>query len=200
MACFTNSFMLSNWTGVGSRLSSPITYSRIVVAPTYEAILQLIPLFSIDCMYSPSVFQLTLNLKMGCSCCISFFMFALSGPILSPSPNTSRVTPSRNSPCDLPSSIRETGDQLSILIKPGDTALPFASTSDLADSPERSPMKAIVSFLIPISALNGLPPFPSYTIPFRIIVSYFFTLQANNEVMMITNSNFLRIRIGIISF
>jgi hypothetical protein len=48
-----------------------------------------------------------------------------------------------------------------MFIKPGATAFPFASTSLTADALDRSPIKAIVSFLIPISPLKGSPPLPS---------------------------------------
>ena len=65
IACLTSVFMLSSSLAVGSRLSSPITCVRIVVAPTYEATLQLMPLFSNECIYSPNVFQSTLYLNRG---------------------------------------------------------------------------------------------------------------------------------------
>ena len=116
--------------------------------------------------------------------------------MLSPSPNTSSVTPWRISPCEFPSSNNVTGDQLSMLMNPGETAMPLASISFFAFSFDRSPINAMVSLLIPISALNCSPPFPSYTIPFRMMVSYNGLLQehirkdikvrASNCFMMLT--------------
>ncbi len=46
-----------------------------------------------------------------------------------PSPRTSRVTPCRMSLCERPSSINETLAQHIMLMKPGATARPAASTS-----------------------------------------------------------------------
>ena len=64
-------------------------------------------------------------------CCstISFFIASLSGPIDSPSPMTSSVTPWRMSLCERPSSISDSLAQLSMLMKPGATARPRASIS-----------------------------------------------------------------------
>ena len=62
IACLTKSFMLSSSAAVGSRLSSPTTYSRRVVAPTKDATLQLMPFFSKKFKYPPSVFHSTLYL------------------------------------------------------------------------------------------------------------------------------------------
>ena len=53
---------------------------------------------------------------------------SLSGPI-EPSPKTSSVTPWRITPCDRPSSISDVSEWLSMLMKPGATARPVASTS-----------------------------------------------------------------------
>ena len=71
--CFTSNFMLSISAGVGSRLSSPITCIRTVVAPIKDATLQLTPFFSKKSRYSPNVFHSILNLISPCDSCCCFF-------------------------------------------------------------------------------------------------------------------------------
>ena len=58
----------------------------------------------------------------------SCFIFGLSGPIDQPSPNTSSVTPCLVSLMPRPSAISDSFAQLSMLMKPGDTAWPWASS------------------------------------------------------------------------
>ena len=60
---------------------------------------------------------------------ISSFIASLSGPIDSPSPKTSSVTPWRMSLCDRPSSISDSLAQHIMLMKPGATARPVTSIS-----------------------------------------------------------------------
>ena len=92
-------------------------------------------------------------------------LYALSesdqGPMDSPSPMISRVTPWRISPCDFPSSISVSLAQLSMLMKPGATARPVTSSSTLPRAFERSPIAATVSPLIATSAVTGAAPVPS---------------------------------------
>ena len=96
---------------------------------------------------------------------------SVSGPIESPSPKISVVTPSRISPCDRPSTIRDSTDQESMLMNPGATASPFASRTRVAEAFDRSPMAAIRSPRMPTSARRGGPPVPSYTVPPRRMTS-----------------------------
>ena len=89
----------------------------------------------------------------------------------SPSPNTSSVTPCLMSLCDRPSTSRDSVAQLSMLMKPGVTAMPVASTSLVAWAPLKSPTAATVSPRMPTSACTPGVPEPSYTVPPRTITS-----------------------------
>jgi hypothetical protein len=91
--------------------------------------------------YSASVFHL-MSAK---SCSIRFFNSSLSGPIDSPSPMISVVTPWRISLCDRPSWINDTTDQESMLMKPGATTSPLASITVFAFAFLKSPSPAIRS-------------------------------------------------------
>ncbi len=88
-------------------------------------------------------------------------MRAFSGPIDTPSPKTSSVTPWRMSLCERPSASSESVAQLSMLMKPGATASPWASISFLAVMFPRSPIAAMRSPRIATSPVVGLPPVPS---------------------------------------
>ena len=63
-----------------------------------------------------------------CRWTASFFISGLSGPMESPSPKTSSVTPCIVSLSPRPSAMRLSTAQLSMLMKPGETAMPDAST------------------------------------------------------------------------
>jgi hypothetical protein len=78
-----------------------------------------------------------------------------------PSPKTSVVTPWRISLCDRPSAMSDSVDQDSMLMKPGATARPFASTTVRAPPLRPGPTAVILSPTIPTSALRGPPPSPS---------------------------------------
>jgi hypothetical protein len=116
-----------------------------VVAPTNEATFGEMPFFSSISMYSPSVVQLMGYLMSPCCSTASFFMASLSGPMEAPSPMTSRVTPWRMSLWPRPSWISESVAQLSMLMKPGETASPLASTSIFPLAPPRLPIFAMRS-------------------------------------------------------
>ena len=88
-------------------------------------------------------------------------MVALSGPSDEPSPSTSSVTPCRMSPCDLPSRRNALAVQLSMLIKPGETALPVASITVLPRSSVGAPRYEIRSPRMATVPTNGTPPLPS---------------------------------------
>ena len=88
-------------------------------------------------------------------------MASFAGPIELPSPKTSSVTPWRMSPRERPSTIRDSVAQLSMLTKPGDTAIPAASSTCAASAPERSPRAATRSPRMPMSATTGGEPEPS---------------------------------------
>jgi hypothetical protein len=90
----------------------------------------------------------------------SSFMASFIGPMDWPSPMTSSVTPWRMSLCDRPSSISDSVAQLSMLMKPGATARPLASMV-FAAAPVSSPIAAMRSPLMPISAWKGAPPSPA---------------------------------------
>jgi hypothetical protein len=90
-------------------------------------------------------------------------MLAVSGPIESPSPITSSVTPCRSPPCERPSSISESVDHDSMFTKPGATASPFASSVVVAAG-RASPScrtATIRSPRIATAPSNGSPPPPS---------------------------------------
>ena len=129
MARRTKDFIFSSSPSVGGRSSKPISWIRTVVAPTKDATLVEMPLFSNDSKYSLKVVQSIsyLNSVMSASCCSLILSF--KGPMDHPSPNTSNVTPCLMSLKERPSAMRDVVAQLSILIKPGETANPFASIS-----------------------------------------------------------------------
>ena len=130
-----------------------------------------IPLFSRNSRYSPNVVQFISYFMSPCCLMFSFFISSFKGPLEPPSPKTSRVTPWRISLWELPSSINEVVAQLSILIKPGETAIPSASISTPPVAVSKLPMAAILSPVMPTSPLYGAFPVPSYMTPFRIITS-----------------------------
>ena len=99
-------------------------------------------------------------------------MASFKGPMEFPSPITSSVTPCFISLIALPSASKETVAQESILTKPGLIARPLASNSFLPLFIFKSPIKAIVSLLMPISPLTGVLPVPSKMTAFLMITSY----------------------------
>src|SRR6188474_2536752 len=72
-----------------------------------------------------------------------------------------------------------------MLINPGATANPLASISFLPRAPDKSPMYATVSPLIPMSLITPALPDPSYTVPPRITISYSCFLQEDIKPMTI---------------
>ncbi len=100
-----------------------------------------------------------------------FLMASLTGPHDQPSPMIWVVTPWRISLCPRPSASSESTDQLSMLMKPGATARPCASTTTLARAPVRSPTSAMRLPRMPTSARRGASPVPSYTVPPRMSTS-----------------------------
>ena len=78
--------------------------------------------------YSASVAHLISYLMSPWSRRIRSLMRSLSGPIENPSPMIWVVTPWRISLCERPSSMSDSVDQESMLMKPGATAIPLAST------------------------------------------------------------------------
>ena len=88
-------------------------------------------------------------------------MASLAGPIELPSPKTSSVTPWRMSPSERPSTMSDSVAQLSMLMKPGDTAMPEASSTCAACAPERSPTAAMRSPRMATSPTTGGEPEPS---------------------------------------
>ena len=78
-----------------------------------------------------------------------------------PSPITSNVTPWRMSLMERGSTSSDSVAQLSMLMNPGATAMPVASISVGAAAADRSPMAAMVSAEMPMSARIGAVPDPS---------------------------------------
>ena len=99
------------------------------------------------------------------------FMRSLSGPIELPSPKISSVTPWRMSLCERPSTSSDSVAHESMLMKPGATARFVASIVTRALAVPRLPMLAIRSPLIATSTTRPGLPEPSYTVPFRMMVS-----------------------------
>ena len=131
MACLTSAFICSSWAAVGWTSSSPRTFTRIVPAPTKEATLSAMPRLARASSPSSSVDQVT-GYLMSCSrCSSSLAIRGVSGPMEEPSPITSRVTPWRSSDWPRPSAMRLSSEWESMLMKPGATALPWASISRL---------------------------------------------------------------------
>ena len=112
---------------------------RTVVAPTNDATFVETPFFSrnveVLAERRPGDVVLDVALKLGRSASSSTF----SGPMDSPSPITSSVTPCRMSLCDRPSWINDSVAQLNMLMKPGATARPRASISSAALARLKSP-------------------------------------------------------------
>src|SRR4051812_12737568 len=79
--------------------------------------------------------------------------------------------PCLSSPMERPSTIRDTSEWDSMLMKPGATARPFASIDAGALADLRSPMAVMRSPVIPMSACTGGLPVPSYTSPPLMITS-----------------------------
>ena len=129
------------------------------------------PFFWRKARYSASVVQVMSYLMSPCCSTRRRFISSVSGPIESPSPKTSRVTPCRISPCDRPSTMSDSVDHESMLMKPGATARPAASSTVGADARRRSPMAATRSPRMPTSARRPGPPRPSYTVPPRMTMS-----------------------------
>jgi hypothetical protein len=90
------------------------------------------------------------------------FIAGVSGPIDQPSPKISSVTPCLVSLTPRPSAISDSFDQLSMLMKPGATALPAASSTwrASAGAPAGS-TAAIREPLTPRSTRRGGAPLPS---------------------------------------
>jgi hypothetical protein len=167
----TSARISSSCAAVGVLSSSPITCSRIVVAPMNEATFCDTPRRSSPCRYSDSVVHVISNLMSPICSSARCFIAAFSGPIELPSPKICVVTPWRISPCDRPSAISDSVDHDSMLMKPGATASPAASTTVAAAAPERSPTPAMRSPRMPTSARLPAAPLPSYTVPPRITTS-----------------------------
>jgi hypothetical protein len=96
-------------------------------------------------------------------CSVSFlFMASVRGPIEVPSPMISSATPRRMSLCDRPSSISARLAQLSMLMNPGATAIPCASSSTRPCSLGNGPIAAMLCPVTARSPANGGLPLPSY--------------------------------------
>lgn len=134
---------------------------RTVVAPMNDATFAAMPFRSRNSRYSPSVVHRTSYRMSPCSASSSTFIESFSGPIDSPSPNTSSVTPCTMSDSERPSSMSDSVAQLSMLMKPGATAVPETSIWVGARMSDRSPIATIVSPAIATSATTGGPPEPS---------------------------------------
>ncbi len=133
---------------------------RMVVAPTNEATFTETPRRTSESRYSRSVVQSMSYWMSPCSFFTWTFNASLSGPIDHPSPKTSRVTPCLTSAIPRPSTRRDVVAQLSMLMKPGATALPRASIS-CRPRPRTSPIRAMRSLRMARSATTGAPPLPS---------------------------------------
>src|SRR5207253_2121804 len=81
--------------------------------------------------YSASVFHLMSYLMSLCSRSMCSRTRSFTGPIDSPSPMISVVIPCRISLCERPSSISDSVDHDSMLMKPGATASPLFPLPDL---------------------------------------------------------------------
>jgi hypothetical protein len=86
---------------------------------------------------------------------------SFSGPIEKPSPKICVVTPWGSSLWERPSTMSESVDQESMLMKPGATASPAASNVFPAVAFERSPTASIRSPRMPTSARRPSVPVPS---------------------------------------
>ena len=139
----TSSRIWSSCSGVGGLSSRPTTYSRIVVAPTYDATFCATPRLSSSFRYSASVVQVMSYLRSPWALRRRCFISSVSGPIESPSPMIWVVTPCRISPCDRPSTSSVSVDHESMLMNPGATVRFVASTIVGAVAAERSRTAAI---------------------------------------------------------
>jgi hypothetical protein len=119
------------------------------------------PFFSSVERYSASVVQVTSYRRSPWPSFILRFISGVSGPIEEPSPMIWVVTPCRTSPCDRPSTSRESVDHDNMLMKPGATARPLASTRRPAVAAARSPTAAIRSPRRPTSVTRAGAPVPS---------------------------------------
>jgi hypothetical protein len=105
-----------------------------------------------------------------CRSISSAFICALSGPI-EPSPKTSSVTPCFSSPSDRPSAISDRSEWLSMLMKPGATTKPVASTTVGAFAFDSCPTAAIRSPWMATSLITPGDPLPSTIVPPRMMTS-----------------------------
>ena len=78
--------------------------------------------------YSASVVHVIVELRSPCSSLRPALHLGVRGPIDEPSPMICVVTPCRISPCERPSTSSESVDHDNMLMKPGETASPVAST------------------------------------------------------------------------
>src|SRR2546428_383972 len=97
-------------------------------------------------------------------------MASVYGPADHPSPKTSRVTPWRMSLCERPSTMSDPNAHDSMLMNPGATARPRASTSSVP-LPSTRPTALMRSPSIARSPSNGSPPPPSTIVPPRMTTS-----------------------------
>ncbi len=111
--------------------------------------------------YSASDVQVISYLMSPICSTARFFIASLSGPIELPSPKTWSVTPWRMSPCDRPSTSSDSVAHDSMLMNPGATARPDASTTVAARAPVRSPTTAMRSPWMATSARRPGAPVPS---------------------------------------
>jgi hypothetical protein len=102
---------------------------------------------------------------------ISAFMAGVSGPMDSPSPMTSSVTPCRMSLCERPSWSKLSFAHDNTLMNPGATASPRASITVAARAIGSSPTSATRSPTMATSARRPGAPVPSNTVPPRMSTS-----------------------------
>ena len=114
--------------------------------------------------------QVTGYLMSPCSATSSARRVSESGPIEVPSPITSRVTPWRIPLSERPSSMSDSVAQLSMLMKPGATARPVASTS-MRPRPSTVPTATMESPTMATSPVRGVSPLPSSRVPPRMTTS-----------------------------
>jgi hypothetical protein len=133
---------------------------RTVVAPMNDATFTEMPRRTSESRYSRKVVQSMSYFTSACWAMNSFFIASLSGPMETPSPNTSSVTPCFTSAMPRPSMMSDSVAQLSMLMKPGATAMPRASIS-VRPRPRTSPTAAMRSPRMATSPILGAPPWPS---------------------------------------
>src|SRR5438105_10622357 len=144
---------------------------RGVAAPRNEPTLSETPRWTSDCRYSPSVVQSTSYLMSACDSTSSFFIAGVSGPIDSPSPKISVVTPCLRSDIPRPSAMSDSCAWLMTLMKPGAAARPCASIS-VRPRPRTAPTAAMRSPRMAMSPRLASAPVPSYNIALRMTTSY----------------------------